>query len=86
MSLVELYDPDKGYLVGDMCTIEAEVAVLSDSEFMLYDSIHSKKATNFVGLKNQGATCYLNSLLQTFYHIPYFRKVSNCAPFFYVVN
>nr|XP_025887466.1 ubiquitin carboxyl-terminal hydrolase 13-like isoform X1 [Solanum lycopersicum] len=74
MSLVELYDPDKGYLVGDMCTIEAEVAVLSDSEFMLYDSIHSKKATNFVGLKNQGATCYLNSLLQTFYHIPYFRK------------
>ncbi|XP_014517243.1 ubiquitin carboxyl-terminal hydrolase 12 [Vigna radiata var. radiata] len=25
-------------------------------------------------LKNQGATCYMNSLLQTLYHIPYFRK------------
>ncbi|KAH0664377.1 hypothetical protein KY284_029308 [Solanum tuberosum] len=74
MSLAELYDRDKGYLVGDVCTIEAEVAVLSDSEYMSYDSINSKKVTNFVGLKNQGATCYLNSLLQTFYHIPYFRK------------
>ncbi|KAG5602721.1 hypothetical protein H5410_034091, partial [Solanum commersonii] len=74
MSLAELYDRDKGYLVGDVCTIEAEVAVLLDSEYMSYDSINSKKVTNFVGLKNQGATCYLNSLLQTFYHIPYFRK------------
>jgi len=86
MSLAELYDRDKGYLVGDVCTIEAEVAVLSDSEYMSYDSINSKKVTNFVGLKNQGATCYLHSLLQTFYHIPYFRKVSYYAPFFYMVN
>ena len=27
-----------------------------------------------VGLKNQGATCYLNSLLQTFCSIRYLRK------------
>ena len=26
-----------------------------------------------VGLKNQGATCYMNSLLQQLYHIPEFR-------------
>jgi ubiquitin carboxyl-terminal hydrolase 7 len=25
-------------------------------------------------MKNQGATCYLNSLLQTLYHIAYFRR------------
>jgi hypothetical protein len=36
----------------------------------------SRKETGYVGLKNQGATCYMNSLLQYLYHLPYFRKVS----------
>ena len=35
----------------------------------------SKARTGFVGLKNQGATCYLNSWLQTLFHINFFRKV-----------
>ncbi len=30
----------------------------------------------FVGIINQGATCYLSSLLQVFYHLGKFRKVS----------
>jgi uncharacterized UBP type Zn finger protein len=30
--------------------------------------------TTFCGLKNQGATCYLNSLLQSVYMIPEFRN------------
>lgn len=32
-----------------------------------------KDADTFVGLKNMGATCYVNSLLQTLYFTPTFR-------------
>ncbi|XP_060169981.1 ubiquitin C-terminal hydrolase 13-like isoform X3 [Lycium barbarum] len=71
MPLGELYDPNRGYLVDGTCVVEAEVAVRKIVDYWSYDS---KKETGFVGLKNQGATCYMNSLLQTLYHIPYFRK------------
>ncbi|KAG2683202.1 hypothetical protein I3760_10G021700 [Carya illinoinensis] len=71
MPLSDLYDPTRGYLVNDTCVVEAEVAVRKVLDYWSYDS---KKETGYVGLKNQGATCYMNSLLQTLYHIPYFRK------------
>ncbi|XP_010557963.1 PREDICTED: ubiquitin carboxyl-terminal hydrolase 12-like [Tarenaya hassleriana] len=71
MPLSELYDPSRGYLVNDTVVVEAEVAVRKVHDYWSYDS---KKETGFVGLKNQGATCYMNSLLQTLFHIPYFRK------------
>ena len=34
----------------------------------------SSRRAGFVGLKNQGATCYLNSLLQSLYMSPEFRR------------
>ncbi|KAJ7974826.1 Ubiquitin carboxyl-terminal hydrolase 12 [Quillaja saponaria] len=71
MPIAELYDPGRGYLVNDTCVVEADVAVRKVLDYWSHDS---KKETGFVGLKNQGATCYMNSLLQTQYHIPYFRK------------
>lgn len=43
------------------------------------DSYDSKKETGMVGLKNQGATCYLNSLLQSLYFTNAFRKVWSAA-------
>ncbi|XP_047333400.1 ubiquitin C-terminal hydrolase 12-like isoform X1 [Impatiens glandulifera] len=71
MPLSELYDPSRGFLVNDTVIIEADVAVRRVVDYFSHDS---KKETGYVGLKNQGATCYMNSLLQTLYHIPYFRK------------
>eukprot|EP00252_Welwitschia_mirabilis_P016659 TRINITY_DN3688_c0_g1_i1.p1 TRINITY_DN3688_c0_g1~~TRINITY_DN3688_c0_g1_i1.p1 ORF type:complete len:1121 (+),score=247.00 TRINITY_DN3688_c0_g1_i1:261-3623(+) len=71
MPLLDLYDPNKGYLVDDTLIIETEVSARKEIDYWAYDS---KKQTGYVGLKNQGATCYMNSLLQTLYHIPFFRK------------
>ncbi|KAF5959433.1 hypothetical protein HYC85_000642 [Camellia sinensis] len=71
MPLSELYDPGRGYLVNDTIVVEADVAVRRDGD---YWAQNSKKETGCVGLKNQGGTGYMNSLLQTLYHIPYFKK------------
>ncbi|KAJ3072248.1 hypothetical protein HDU99_002237, partial [Rhizoclosmatium hyalinum] len=45
-----------------------------------YINYDSKTATGLVGLKNQGATCYMNSILQSLYFIPYFRKATYHIP------
>ena len=67
----DAYSPKEGFLVND--TLHFNVVVRIDrQEDYNYDS---KKATGYVGLKNQGATCYMNSLLQTLYNINYFRQV-----------
>jgi hypothetical protein len=43
--------------------------VYSSSDFTM-----STKENNFVGLKNAGSTCYMNSLLQQFFMVPGFRN------------
>ncbi|KZF20341.1 ubiquitin thiolesterase [Xylona heveae TC161] len=45
--------------------------------FINYDS---KKETGMVGLRNQGATCYLNSLLQSLFFTNAFRKAVYLIP------
>ncbi|KAF4120217.1 ubiquitin carboxyl-terminal hydrolase 7 [Geosmithia morbida] len=62
---------------NDTANITAYVRVVDDETGVLWHNFtnyDSKKETGFVGLKNQGATCYLNSLLQSLYFTNAFRK------------
>lgn len=70
LSWADISDPEKGFLKDD--TIILEVWVSADAPHGV--SWDSKKHTGFVGLKNQGATCYMNSLLQTLFFTNQLRK------------
>lgn len=66
-------------LEKNQLNITGYVRVIDDSStgvlwhnFLDYDS---KTSTSFVGLNNQGATCYLNSLLQSYYTTKAFRDL-----------
>eukprot|EP00803_Ostreobium_quekettii_P004318 evm.model.scf_1518.4 EVM.evm.TU.scf_1518.4 scf_1518:22440-34055(-) len=63
-------DPKKGFVIDDTLVLKVKITVQRDERY----SYASRKETGYVGLKNQGATCYMNSLLQYLYHLPYFRK------------
>ncbi|KAM0019512.1 putative ubiquitinyl hydrolase 1 [Helianthus debilis subsp. tardiflorus] len=78
MPLSEQYDEGRGYNVNDTCIIEAVITVRRST--VDYLSLCSRKETGYVGLKNQGATHYLNSFLQTLYHIPYLKKAVYLFP------
>ncbi|CAL9729297.1 ubiquitin carboxyl-terminal hydrolase 15 [Monosporozyma unispora] len=58
--------------------ISTYVRILKDPTGVLWHNFvnyDSKKETGYVGFKNQGATCYLNSLLQSYFFTKYFRKL-----------
>jgi ubiquitin carboxyl-terminal hydrolase 7 len=65
-----LCENDTANITAYLRFVEDETGVLWHN-FSNYDS---KKETGYVGLKNQGATCYLNSLLQSLYFTNAFRQ------------
>ena len=73
----KVLDPTNGYLDnGGTLVVTATLEQLPPVEdngidWMTYDS---REATGYVGLQNQGATCYMNSLLQTLYHTSAFAQ------------
>jgi len=62
---------------NEEANMTAYVRIVEDETGVLWHNLQnydSKKETGFVGLKNQGATCYLNSLIQSLYFTNAFRK------------
>jgi hypothetical protein len=65
-----LLDPENGYIAND--TVRLMVTVSADAPHgVQWDS---KKHAGHIGLKNQGATCYMNSILQTLFFTNKLRK------------
>lgn len=61
----------------DRAVVSAYVRVLKDPTGVLWHNFinyDSKKETGYVGMKNQGATCYMNSLLQALFFTNYYRR------------
>ncbi|KAJ2896431.1 ubiquitin carboxyl-terminal hydrolase [Zalerion maritima] len=68
---------DRPLVEQECVNITAYIKVVEDETGVLWHSLNnydSKKETGLVGLKNQGATCYLNSLLQSLYFTNAFRR------------
>lgn len=73
------WDAQNNYLApNERAVMTAYVRHVKDETGVLWHNLQnydSKLETGYVGLKNQGATCYLNSLLQSLYFTNAFRKV-----------
>ncbi|KIJ59976.1 hypothetical protein HYDPIDRAFT_32705 [Hydnomerulius pinastri MD-312] len=77
----DLLKPRQGHsgpIVEEEVEVIAYVRVMEDPTGFLwfhdFQNYDSKKATGCVGLKNQGATSYLNSVLQVLFSLRDFRK------------
>ncbi|XP_055345992.1 ubiquitin carboxyl-terminal hydrolase 7-like isoform X2 [Paramacrobiotus metropolitanus] len=78
IQMEDLMDPVKGYINPTDYSLKLQVTLNADPPHgVCWDS---KKYTGYIGLKNQGATCYMNSLLQALYFTNKLKKAVYLIP------
>ncbi|KAG4301231.1 hypothetical protein PCK1_002541 [Pneumocystis canis] len=81
--MMKFEDRDHAIIENDETSITVYLRIVKDSTGILWHSFinyNSRKETGYVGLKNQGATCYMNSLLQSLYFTNFFRRAVYMIP------
>ncbi|CAO3589225.1 unnamed protein product [Absidia cylindrospora] len=74
------------FLINQQMVISVYIRIVKDNTGVLWHNLinyDSRKETGYVGIKNQGATCYMNSLLQSLYCTNLFRKAVYQIPTMY---
>ena len=88
---IRLIEPKYGYRDGDGFWMTVDVKIHKDwvdrgrggrgwGGAGWGDLEEEEKGPGYVGIKNQGATCYMNSMLQSLFHLDLFRKYVYMMP------
>eukprot|EP00397_Hematodinium_sp_SG-2012_P000753 GEMP01000754.1.p1 GENE.GEMP01000754.1~~GEMP01000754.1.p1 ORF type:complete len:1240 (+),score=167.23 GEMP01000754.1:229-3948(+) len=75
VSWKDLTDPTKGWMRDGAVLLRAQVYVRQGDTLSIGLDYDARKETGYVGLRNHGATCYLNGLLQSLYLQGKFREM-----------